>query len=132
MARAKAAPLPVTPARLREILGTYRYNFASERDLQDGIAQVLFQRGIRFAREVRLPPAKKGEQDIPDFMVDGIAVEVKVDGGLSDVTRQLHRYAQHKEVQALLLVTSRSQLGNQPGKMSGKPVMVLALLGGIL
>jgi hypothetical protein len=127
MARAKAIPPPITAERLREVLGSYRYNHANERDLQDGIAQVLATRGIRFDREVVLGP-----KDRPDFMVDGIAVEVKVDGGLSDVTRQLHRYAQHAQVRALLLVTSRAQLGNQPGKMNGKPVTVLVLLGGLL
>jgi hypothetical protein len=127
MARAeKAKPAPVTPARLREVLGAYWYAHTSERDLQDGLAQVLALRGIRFDREVRLSP-----EDRPDFMVDGIAVEVKVDGSLSDVTRQLHRYTAHKPVRAVLLVTSLQRLANLPGSMNGKPVAVLALLGGI-
>jgi hypothetical protein len=131
MARAKAQAAPPTVDRLREVLGSYRYTFANEKDLQDGLARVLFQRGIRFDREVRLPPLTKDDRvkDIPDFMVDGIAVEVKVDGGLSDVTRQLHRYAQRKEVRSLLLVTSRAALGNQPAEMNGKRLVVLTLWG---
>jgi hypothetical protein len=127
MARAtNAAPAAMTSARLREVLGAYRYTHASERDLQDGLAQVLSLRGIRFDREVRL-----SDEDRPDFMVDGIAVEVKVDGSLSAVTRQLHRYAQHKPVRAVLLVTSLQRLANLPTEMNGKPVAVLALLGGL-
>jgi hypothetical protein len=126
MARAKKAPVAVTLPRLREILGTYRYSFVTERDLQDGIAQALYQRGVRFDREVRLTA-----EDRPDFMVDAIAVEVKVDGTISEITRQLHRYAQHKAVRELLLVTSLARLANQPEKLNGKPVAVLSLLGGL-
>jgi hypothetical protein len=126
MARTRKAEPVASPERLREVLGAYRYSFAHERDLQDGIAQVLRLRGIRFDREVRLAP-----EDVPDFMVDGIAVEVKVDGGLSAVTRQLHRYAQHSRVRALLLVTSLGRLANLPAKMNGKPVASLSLLGGL-
>lgn len=126
MARAATNAVSVGPARLREILGAYRYSFVNERDLQDGIAQVLRLRGIRFDRELRLAP-----EDVPDFMVDGTAVEVKVDGSLSAVTRQLHRYAQHKPVRALLLVTSLDRLSRLPEELNGKPVAVLSLLGGL-
>jgi hypothetical protein len=125
MARA-AAVTAITPERLRQVLLGYRYSFTNERALQDGIAQALYQRGIQFDREVRL-----SDEDRPDFMVDGIAVEVKVDGSLSAVTRQLQRYAQHKRVRALLLVTSLGRLANLPEELSGKPVVALSLLGGL-
>lgn len=127
MAKAKSQRQPLTLARLREVLGAYRYSFSSELQLQDGIAQVLALRGIPFGREVRLSP-----EDRPDFMVDGIAVEVKVDGSTSEVTRQVHRYVQLKAVEAVLLVTSRLRHDNLPATMNRKPVAVLALLGGIL
>jgi hypothetical protein len=126
MARAKAQRQPLTLARLREVLGAYRYSFSSELGLQDGIAQVLALLAIPFDREVPL-----NAKDRPDFMVDGIAVEVKVDGTTSEVTRQIHRYAQEKSVQAVLLVTSRLRHDNLPSTINRKPVAVLALLGGI-
>ncbi len=123
MARAKAAPAPVTPERLREVLGAYRYSFANERDLQDGIAQALFQRGIRFDREVVLGP-----KDRPDFMVDGTAVEVKVDGSPAVILRQLARYAALPKVTALLLVTRKEQHARRfPSEVGGKPLHVLTL-----
>lgn len=125
MAR-QATAVAVTPARLREVIGSYRFNHVSERELQDGIAQVFLLRGIRFDRELRLGP-----EDVPDFVVDGIAVEVKVKGSLSAVTRQLHRYAQHKQVRAVVLVTAKAQLANQPAEMNGKPVLVVKILGGL-
>lgn len=123
MARAKAAPAPVTSARLREVLGMYRYNFSSERELQDGIAQVLFQRGIRFDREVRLAPG-----DVIDFLVEGVGLEVKVEGGPVEIRRQLLRYAKAPRVTALLLVTRKAQHDGQfPRKLGGKDVAVLTL-----
>lgn len=127
MAKAKTQLQPLTLPRLREVLGAYRYSFSSELQLQDGIAQVLALRGIPFDREVPLSP-----KDRPDFMVDGIAVEVKVDGSTSEVTRQVHRYAQLKAVEAVLLVTSRLCHDNLPSSINRKPVAVLALLGSIL
>jgi hypothetical protein len=123
MARAASKAPAVTPARLREVIGSFRYSFASERDLQDGIAQVLFQRGIRFDREVRL-----SDKDRPDFMVDGIAVEVKVEGSPTEIQRQLSRYADSKLVTGLLLVSRKMQHAHKfPASIGGKPLVVVTL-----
>ncbi len=123
MARAKASPPPVSPARLREVLGSYRYSLASEKALQDGIAQVLALRGIRFDREVRLTPT-----DVIDFVIEAIGVEVKVEGSPAEIARQLQRYAASKRVSALLLVTRKLQHAHRfPEKIGGKPLHVLTL-----
>jgi hypothetical protein len=45
------------------------------------------------------------------------------------VTRQLHRYAGHEAVKALVLVTSRRRLGNLPATLRGKPVEVVVVPG---
>lgn len=114
--------------RIVAALRAHRYRFSNEKELQDGLEQVLEKAGVRFEREARIAPG-----DVPDFMLeDGLAIEVKVDGSISAVTRQLHRYAQHPRVNAVLLVTSRLAHDRMPPFMNGKPVRVLALLGGIL
>lgn len=115
-----------TPDQLRDALGAYRYTFTNERELQDGLQLVLGCLEWEVEREVRL-----SARDRPDFMVEGVAVEVKVDGGLSEVTRQIHRYAHLEAVRGVLLVTSRSRLANLPAAVNGKPVAVLSLLGGL-
>jgi hypothetical protein len=120
MARAKAAPPPVTPERLREVLGSYRYNFASERDLQDGIAQALFQRGIRFDRGVQVAP--KGA--VADFLVEGTAVVVDLAGAGGELARAA---AASSKVRALLLVVRRGRHEGLPSQLSKKPVHVLAV-----
>ncbi len=108
----RATPLPRTP----------------EVRLQDGIAACLTDHGFAFVRERRLTNA-----DVIDFLVDGsVGLEVKVDGSLSEVTRQLHRYAQSDCVKEILLITTRSKHRALASLFAGKPVRVLHLIQGSL
>ena len=95
------------------------FSFSTERGLQDGIARALKAAGVPFAREAPLSAA-----DVPDFMCGAVAVEVKIKGSLADVTRQLHRYAQHPEVEEIVLVTTRAAHTRASRRVNGKPVHV--------
>ena len=115
---------------LPRILKAHRFRLSHEFVLQNGIAGVLLEAGIPFEREHCL----RNGRDRVDFFVDmqregGIALEVKVDGSLSEVTRQLHRYAQHPDVRAIVLVTTRAMHDRMPAEMCGKPVRVIHLEG---
>jgi hypothetical protein len=104
-----------------------RFVFATERELQDGIESVLREQGLAFGREAIISP-----RDRADFLVEpGICIEVKVDSTLSEVTRQLHRYAQIKDVAALVVVTSLHRHRALPSVLSGKPVHVV-IVGGLI
>jgi hypothetical protein len=81
---------------------------------------VLSQAGIEHQREVSLTP-----KDRPDFMVGGVAIELKVDGSAPEVTRQLMRYVQHPDVTGVVLVTTRQRHMCMPATMQGKPVRCL-------
>lgn len=110
-------------SRIVEVLRQHRFKFSCEKDLQDGIEEVLrSSSGFTFERESRL-----SESDLVDFMVKGIALEVKIQGSLSSVTRQLMRYADQETVTAILLVTTKMQHKNMPPTMRGKPVRVVYL-----
>lgn len=118
----------MTPEDLARLIRGYRYRHASEKDLQDGLARVFDGAGLSYARECPLAPG-----DVIDFLVQGgIGVEVKVGAGLSDATRQLHRYAAHEAVASLLLVTSRCRLDRMPAELRGKPVGVVVIPGAFL
>jgi hypothetical protein len=95
--------------------------------LQDAVARSLSAAALAFEREVHLA---KG--DIIDFMVGDVGVEVKIDGGLSEVTRQLHRYAQSPRVAHLFLLTTRMRHLNVPRELNGKRINVVHLIGGSL
>jgi hypothetical protein len=126
-----SAPTPAMAAleQVRALVTRHRFRCAGEALLQEALNQVLTEAGIPFQREVRL-----GEAGRIDFLLTEarVGLEVKVDGGLSEVTRQLLRYAEREDVHALLLVTTRTRHDSLPAFMLGKPVRVAVLKGGLL
>lgn len=116
--------------QLVTILGSARrYRFANEAELHDAIGALLVEVSIEHTREYVL-----SKEDRLDFYLPltRTAIEVKVDGGLTDLTRQVHRYAQHEAVAGIVVVTSLARLARLPQKISGKPVRVVHLLGSCL
>lgn len=94
---------------------------SAERDVHEVLARVFADGGVSFAREVAL-----SKTDRIDFLIEGVVgVEVKVDGSLSSVTRQLHRYAQHERIRELVLVTTLMRHRALPTSFGGKPIHVV-------
>jgi hypothetical protein len=102
-----------------------RFSLSGEKQTQVQIGDALAAAGIPFEREVRL-----SDEDIVDFMVDGIAVEVKIKGQRKAIYRQLERYAAHERVRAVLLVTAVSM--QLPPAINSKPAKVASLGAGWL
>lgn len=96
--------------------------YATERDLQQGLARLFETAGFAADREVALGPAER-----PDFMIDGIAIEVKVKGTRDQLERQITRYAGHDHVAGVLVVTNRVRHRDLPPLINGKPVHVVCL-----
>lgn len=113
---------------LSACLRSQRFAFQDEAELQDAIAAVFQRDGIGFEREVRLSP-----KDRIDFMVApaGTGIEVKIDRSISEITRQLHRYAGLPQISGLVLVTTKMRLANLPAVMNGKPIRSVMLMTGI-
>jgi hypothetical protein len=106
-----------------------KFRFSNEWELQRGIATVLTGLGLEFKAEVKL-----GAKDRIDFLVvsQKVGIEVKVDGSLAAVTRQLWRYADHPDISCFILVTTRSAHQRLPMEMKGKPILVVYLLNSLL
>ena len=102
------------------LLRRKRFNFSRELQLHEGIDQVLTDAKIPFQREVVLTP-----EDRIDFLCEGVGLEIKVDGSLAAVTRQLWRYADHPLVEVIVLYTTRHHHRDMPKEMKGKPVIVI-------
>lgn len=114
--------------RVFRSLESYTYNCSSEAELQSAIQTALEAGGFAVSKEHRL-----SDRDRLDFFVEGrLAIEVKVGGSLTDLLRQLQRYASHDAVEGLLVVTTRSALTRVPPTLQGKPVRSLRLWGAAL
>lgn len=113
--------------QLSILLEKFRFRFATERDLQDGIEAVLRDAKIQYKREHSL-----NKSDRPDFMVGTIAVEVKIKGSISDLLRQASRYAACDEVSAILVVGTPHWLSRIPPGLGGKPLRSIRLISSLL
>ena len=114
--------------KIAALLNTFKFNFSGEIELQDGIEIILKRGGFTFQREVPLG----GRKNIIDFLIEpGIGLEVKIQSGLSEVTRQLYRYAESDQITHLILVTSRMRHIQIPATLVEKPLTVIHLIGSV-
>lgn len=112
----------------RAVTALRAYTFAAhdERALHDGVALALASAGIAYEHERTVSRASRLDFWLP---ASGIAVEVKVQGDLGSVVRQLTRYCGESSVTGLLLVTTSAKLLRVPDTLHGKPVRALRLTG---
>lgn len=114
----------ITIERLIEALNGYKIPFAKEAEMQRMIERILKAESIPHYREFAFNP-----KDRIDFLVGKIGIECKVDGSKHAVARQLLRYAERPEVEALLLITSRSTHTFPADVLLGKPFKVYRVSG---
>jgi hypothetical protein len=113
---------------LREILAVLspcRFTYGDEKQLQAALADVLAASGISARREVRIGP-----RDRIDLLYEGVGIEVKIASSTPVVMRQVRRYCESPEIQALILVSDRARHLKMPPTVKGKPVRVHSLLMG--
>ena len=103
-----------TTAILISLVRTAKIDLSSEKRAQADVEQVLSGAGIIFEREAPLTST-----DIVDFLVGGIALELKLRGARKkEVFRQLRRYARHPSVERLVLASNMSM--GLPAQIEGK------------
>jgi hypothetical protein len=106
-------------ARLRTAIGSHRFRWTNEDELQLGVAEALQSAGIPAIREHAIAEAGR-----VDFFWDGIVVELKTRAALADVLRQLVRYAECDVVQGIVLVTASLRLRTPP-TLAAKPAATI-------
>lgn len=87
-----------------------------EKTLQREIAALL----PTFVREYRLSP-----NDVIDFFLLGVGIEVKIKGSRRQIYEQCKRYCQFSRVECLILVTNRTM--GLPKEINGKHCYVVNL-----
>lgn len=97
-----------------------RFPLDNEKDTQAAIEQALIVAKIPYSREHILD-----KDNIPDFFIDGIAIEIKIKGSIRKIFKQCQRYCTFEEVKELILLTNRSM--GFPETINGKPCYVINL-----
>ena len=90
-----------------------RFPLEVEKETQAAIEQKFKDNGIYYSRENKLY-----QNNIPDFFIDGTAIEIKIKGNAKSIYKQCERYCQFDEVKSLILVTNRSM--GFPKEINGK------------
>ena len=102
------------------IISATRLPLHNEKILQEAIEELFVKNNVSFSREYRLD-----KFNIPDFFIDGIAVEIKIKGAKRSIYKQCERYAQFEDIKQVLLVTNVSM--GFPPEINGKPCYVINL-----
>ena len=94
-----------------------------EKSAQVALQAAFLADGIPHEREFSLSKA-----DIVDFLIEGgIALEMKLKGSRSQILRQIERYAEHDQVQEIILLTGRCM--HIPDEINGKRAVVVWMSG---
>jgi len=114
-------------SRIANLLARLRLDITQEKRAQADLEQVLTTADIPFEREKRL-----SEKDIPDFLLNiegvGIVIELKTRAQRKSIYRQLERYAQHAEVDGLILFTGTPM--GLPATINDKPARTVSMGAG--
>ncbi len=105
---------------LIKVISALRLNVTDEKITQQEIANAFLANAFMVNREHKLDA-----NNIPDFFIDGIAIEVKIKGTARKIYKQCERYCQFDDVKQLMLITNRSM--GFPATINGKPCYVLNL-----
>lgn len=97
----------ITLDAVAAVVRGYRFTYATEAQLHDGIEAALRGAGWDPAREVRIAGAVKASAGRIDLVVGRIGVEVKIQGGVNDVAHQLQRYLESPDLDGVVLVTGK-------------------------
>ncbi|MFP7833110.1 hypothetical protein [Marisediminicola sp. LYQ134] len=114
--------------RLRDRLANVTYT--TEDDLQAAVNTAVVA-SYRVAREVRLSDGKSRiDLMVTGILLPNVGIEVKIDGSLSSVIRQLDRYAACDEIGELILVTTRAKHHHVPRIIGARriPVHLVSLV----
>lgn len=109
-------------ADLAALLRGFRFRYADEDQLQEGLADAIRSVGAEVEREVRLDDGRSRL----DHLVEGrIAIEVKIGGPAKRLEAQIRRYLRDDRVEGIVVVSVNPRLADLPAEIEGKPVEVV-------
>lgn len=113
---------PEVAAVLKRLLVNLSSEALAQADIETALRAHFLDRLVE--REVRLSAT-----DRVDFMVDGVAIEVKVRASAArGLVSQIGRYARHERVTSIVVATAKA--ATVPTIVGGKPVFLVNLSRG--
>lgn len=97
--------------------------------MQEAATLRLVAAGAPVQREYPLSDRDRPDLIVGDLSTGAVCVECKAAGPSSAVLRQLVRYARHRSVESLVLVTRRASHRDLPVEVLGKPLTVVFTAG---
>lgn len=108
----------MTDLEIIKLISSYRIPYSTERICQEALDNIL-------PKDITARHKRLDEKNIPDFMIGGTAIEVKIKGSPMSIYKQCVRYLKFDEVKSLILVTGKTM--GMPQEILGKPVYVISL-----
>ena len=108
----------MTSKEIINAISVCRLSVQDEKETQEQLERIFIVNQIRYEREYRLD-----KKNIPDFFIDGIAIELKIKGTAKKIYRQCERYCGFEQVKELILITNRSM--GFPADINGKPCYII-------
>lgn len=105
---------------IKETLKNKSYSLSNEKKVQIQILQHLKKAGLDIQREVYLD-----QENIIDFMIAGLGIEVKTKGSAFNILRQCERYCEFDQVKGLMLISGK--FIGFPKEIKGKPCYFFSL-----
>lgn len=106
--------------KIIDVLSVVKFDLHNEKSLQEQVFKALISSGVNVQKEYRLD-----KENIPDFYVEGIAIEAKIKGSRPAIFKQCSRYCGFEQVKELILITNRSM--GFPDQINGKPCYTINL-----
>ena len=108
----------ITPSftEIAKLISKYAFTYQNEKDLQDGIENVLILGKIKYIREFKMTARERIDFYLPDTKT---GIEIKTKGAETQIIRQLLRYSQLDLINELILITTKSAY--PPGTLNKKP-----------
>lgn len=109
---------------VQRVLQSYRYRYTDEASLHRAIEEVLVREHYTYLHEHSLDPANR-----VDFYLEGLVIEVKIDGTFATALRQVDRYCDLDAVTGVLLATTQrwSSSADIPPMLRAKPFAIAQL-----
>lgn len=116
---------------IRAALAARRFSYTSEAELQAAIGNALNDELIANVPEHKLRAADRIDFFIPWSIANpsesrGVGIEVKIAGSPSELLRQLMRYAECPQIEALIVFTDKLRLARAiPETLNAKRITVI-------